>query len=139
MTGNHPVVDSLMTSDNHLAHMVQNTVVYNAVAFVAAAAVAVAVVVDAAAAAAYFSSQIPVCTVPDSCQSWVSAYPAEPHVAAAAAAVRKAVGIEENYCCVDKGAVDAVGDSLDLGDMGFGLEGIHYTPFVADPEVQQWL
>ena len=62
--------------------------------------------------------------MPCSCQRWVSACLAASHVAAA---VRTAAGIEENYCCVGKGVVGAVGDWLDLDseDTGFAREGTH--------------
>ena len=96
--------------------------VYNVAAIVVVVVVAVSVVVAAAA----FSRQTPAYIVLCSFQSWVSASLAVPHVAAA---VRTAAGIEESYCCVGKGAVDAVGDwldlDLDLEDTGFAPEEIH--------------
>mgnify|MGYP007094291363 CR=1 FL=1 len=97
----------------------QNTAVCIAVAFVVVAAAVV--VAFAVAAVAYFASQTPAC-MHDSCLSWASAYPAGSHVAAAE---KKAAGTVENYCYVDKGAVGAEGDWLDLVDMGFGSQGIH--------------
>ena len=109
-----------------LLHKVQNTAVCSAVVFVVAAVAAAAAVVAsvAVAAAAAFSRQILAYTVPCSCQRWVSASLAASHVAAA---VRMTAGIEENYCCVGKGAVGVVGDwlDLDLEDTGFVREGIH--------------
>lgn len=130
MAGNHPVADSQTTCYMHSARKMQNTAVCIAVAFVVAAAAVV--VAFAVAAVAYFASQTPACTH-DSCLSWASAYPAGSHVAAAE---KKAADTVENYCCVDKGVVGAEGDWLDLADMGFGSQGIHCNPFVADPEEQ---
>lgn len=119
--GNCPVVDNLMAFDNH-PHKAQRTAAYSVAAFVVAASAAV------------FPSQLFAYTVPDSCLCWVSGSLAASHVAAVA---RMVVGIEENCCCVGKGAVDVVGDWLDLEHTGFAQEENHYNPFAVDPEGQQ--
>jgi len=132
--GNCLVLGTMMVFDSHSAHIVQDTVVYN-VAASGVVAVVVAAVEQAVVAAA-FSSQTPAYTVPGSCQSLVSVSLVVPLVAAA---VRMAAGIEESYCCADKGAVDAGDGLLGLEDIGLALEGSHNLPFAVDPAGQQWL
>lgn len=95
-----------------LPHKAQRTAAYSVAAFVVAASAAV------------FPSQLFAYTVPDSCLCWVSGSLAASHVAAVA---RMVVGIEENCCCVGKGAVDVVGDWLGLEHTGFAQEENHYN------------